>query len=209
MTARVSSALLICNGEIPSPRLARRVARNAGVIVAADGGANAAREAGIQPDVIIGDLDSVKPATLRAFSSAVRIRVRRQDNTDMEKALDFIRSQGIRRVAILAATGRRVDFTLANFNVVWKYIPDMEVVFVGDGWEAIPFLGRLRMRARVGSTVSLIPFGNCSGITLRGLRYPLKNASMRVGEVGVSNVVTSSPISVTVRSGRIMLIVFR
>ncbi|MRR37824.1 hypothetical protein EG829_24885, partial [bacterium] len=55
--------------------------------------------------------------------------------------------------------------------------------------------------------VSLVPFGPCGGITLRGLRYPLTNASMKVGEIAVSNVVVRSPFSVTVRRGRLLIIV--
>jgi thiamine pyrophosphokinase len=64
------------------------------------------------------------------------------------------------------------------------------------------------MRARVGTTVSLIPFGVCKGVTLRGLQYPLHNASMEVGEIGVSNIVTASPFRVEVKKGKMLLIVF-
>ena len=54
--------LLICNGEQPSRSLARRLARLADCIIAADGGANGARKMGIVPDLIIGDLDSITTA---------------------------------------------------------------------------------------------------------------------------------------------------
>ena len=62
------------------------------------------------------------------------------------------------------------------------------------------------MKTRVGTTVSLIPYGDCSGITLKGLRYPLKNATMRVGEIGASNVVRRSPFTVVVKRGKMLLI---
>lgn len=201
------TALLLCNGEPPSRRLAQRLARHADIIVAADGGANSARALGLTPAVIIGDLDSLTRATRRMFSGAEIIRLRRQDNTDLEKALDEIHRRGFDRVFVLGATGRRIDFTLGNLSIVWRYQGRLQVLFAGDGWYAVPVGRKQRMNAAVGTTVSLIPFGPCSGITLRGLVYPLKNASMTVGVIGVSNLVRRSPFSVSVRRGKMLLVV--
>ncbi len=201
------TALLLCNGEPPPRKLARDLAHHADIIVAADGGANAARALGLTPAVIIGDLDSLTAATRRAFPGAEIIRVDRQDNTDLEKALDEIDRRGFDRVVVLGATGRRIDFTLGNFSVVWRYRKRLQVLFAGDGWYAVPVGRKQRIDAPAGTTVSLIPFGPCSGITLRGLVYSLKNASMAVGVVGVSNVVRRSPCSVSVRRGKMLLVV--
>lgn len=201
------TALLLCNGEPPPRRLLRRLAKEADFVVCADGGANAARVRGVKPDLIIGDLDSVSPGTRRFFRDVPLIRVSRQDNTDLEKALEYLRSKRINSVVIAGATGRRLDMTLANLSVVWNYTRRMEITCVGEGWTAIPVTGILTMRARRGTIVSLVPFGACSGITLTGLRYPLRNARMRVGQTGVSNVVTRSPFRVTVNRGRMMVVV--
>jgi thiamine pyrophosphokinase len=178
------------------------------MIVAADGGANAARRAGIRPDVIIGDLDSILPGTRKKFRDVLLVRVRRQDNTDLEKALDFISAAGPAAVAVAGATGGRIDFTLGNLSVFWNYTRSLDIMFVGDGWRAFPAGRRRTVHASRGTTVSLLPFGTCRGITLRGLRYPLKGAAMRPGEIGVSNVVRTSPFSVTVRRGRMLLVIF-
>jgi thiamine pyrophosphokinase len=201
-------ALLLCNGEPPPRSLAVRLAARAGIIVAADGGANTARRYGIRPDAIVGDLDSVAPATLRLFSTSQIVRVDRQDNTDLEKSLDFLRSRGTREVDILGLTGRRVDFTLGNLSVLWNYTRAMRLCVHGDGWRGYLIESRFRMHARRGTTVSLIPFGTCRGITLQGLQYPLRNASMAIGRIGVSNVVRHSPFSVSLRSGRLLLVAF-
>lgn len=204
---RPASALLICNGEPPPRALARRLASKARLVVAADGGANNARRQGIRPDVIIGDLDSIKPAARKFFSSSRIIQVTRQDNTDLEKALDYMNARKVPAVLLLGATGKRMDFTFANLSVLWKYTPGMRIIIVGDGWFAVPVVSRMTIPARVGTTVSLIPFGPCSGITLKGLEYPLTEASMRVGDIGVSNVVIRSPFTVTVRKGKMLVFV--
>jgi thiamine pyrophosphokinase len=200
-------ALIICNGEPPTRRLVRKLASHADLIVAADGGANAARLYGIRPHIIIGDLDSVSATTKRVFASSSILRVRRQDNTDLEKALDYLVSKSIKNVCIVGATGRRIDFTFGNLSVIWNYTSRMRITFVGDGWKAMPVESGKEVRAKVGTTVSLIPFGSCSGITLKGLRYPLTNATMKVGEIGVSNIVKRSPFSITVRRGNMLLFI--
>ena len=200
--------LLLCNGEPPSPALLRRLAGEADMIVAADGGANAALRSGVRPDVIIGDLDSILPETREKFRGVRMVRVTRQDNTDLEKALDFISASGPAAVAVAGATGGRIDFTIGNLSVFWKYTRALGITFVGDGWRAFPALGRRAVNAPRGTTVSLLPFGTCGGITLRGLRYPLPDAEMRPGEIGVSNVVSTSPFSVTVRRGRMLIVMF-
>jgi thiamine pyrophosphokinase len=200
-------ALIICNGEPPSRELVRRLARQADLIVAADGGANAAREYGIHPHVIIGDLDSITQTTQRFFSSSTILCVDRQDNTDLEKALDYVASRKIRKAVVIGATGKRIDFTLGNLSVLWAYTAFLDLTFIGDGWMAIPVRSKVTLRARLGTIVSLIPFGSCSGITLKGLQYPLTNASMNVGEIGVSNAVRNSPFTVRVNRGHMLLLV--
>jgi thiamine pyrophosphokinase len=207
MIPSVRTALIICNGEPPSRILACRLARTADLVVAADGGANMARRYGIPPDIIIGDLDSVTRATRRHFSQSLVLQVSRQDNTDLEKALDFVASAGVEAVNVIGATGRRIDFTLGNLSVLWNYTAFMDLRFTGDGWTAIPVGKERVVRAAKGTTVSLIPFGACDGITLRGLQYPLTNAAMGIGEIGVSNVVRSSPFSVRVKRGKILMVI--
>lgn len=205
---RVLRALVICNGEQPSSSLARRLARRSQLIVAADGGANGARRLGVTPDLIIGDLDSITPATRKFFSSVALIRVPRQDNTDMEKALDYLLAGSlVREVMLIGATGDRLDHTLGNLVALSHYVRRLRIVVCGDGWHAFPVRTIERVEASIGSTVSLIPFSDCSGVTLRGLKYPLRNARLRAGQIAVSNVVQRSPFSIALRRGKMIAVV--
>ena len=200
------TVLIICNGEPPGRTLTRRLAKQAGLIVAADGGANVARRYGIRPDIIVGDLDSILGSTRKAFSSSREVHVKRQDNTDLEKALDFVVAEKFTEVVIAGAVGKRLDFTLANLSVMWKYTRRARIRFIGNDWEAMPVESGKKIKVRLGTTVSLIPFVRCSGITLDGLLYPLRNATMGIGQIGVSNVVRRSPFTIHVKRGKLMLI---
>lgn len=201
-------ALLICNGEQPSRRLAARLARQVSAVVAADGGANGARTLGITPDLIIGDLDSITPATRKFFSATPVIRVPRQDNTDLEKALDHIVSSRMAdEVLVIGATGRRIDLTLGNLAVLSRYQKGLRIIVCGDGWHAFSVRSGEPIAATRGTTVSLIPFSDCLGVTLRGLKYPLREARLRGGEIAVSNVVRRSPFTISLRRGNLLAIV--
>jgi thiamine pyrophosphokinase len=202
-----TSAVLLCNGEPPAGKLLRRLVRDADVFVCADGGANAAHAYGLAPDVIVGDLDSIKPKTLKAFSNAMAIRVARQDNTDMEKALDFCLHQGFKRVTVTGMTGGRMDMTLGNLIVLWKYIERIDIMLAGTGWVGFPVMGTAQFRAPRGSTVSIIPFGALRGVTLQGLRYPLRNATIKAGDIAVSNTSVRAQFSVRFGSGKGLVII--
>lgn len=201
------TTLLLCNGEPPGRRLIRRMRKQADRLVAADGGANAARALGIRPDLILGDLDSVTPHTRRVFRDVPTVRVARQDNTDLEKVLDRCVEDGDGRVIIAGATGRRIDMTLANLAVCWHYVGALDIRIVGEDWFAVPVTGAWSFTAPPGTTVSLIPYGRCTGVTLRGLRYPLIDGTLAPGDVAVSNVMRGERCRVEVGRGRVLVIV--
>ena len=211
MSARRSPcrALIVCNGEPPRRTMLRALAARAAIVVAADGGANVCRKHGVVPDVIIGDLDSVTQETLRRSRFSLLLRVNRQDTTDLEKALDFLTANDVPEAVILGADGRRIDFTLGNLSVLWRYHKRISLTVAGDGWYAVPVRSRMSVDAPAGTVVSVIPNGNVAGLSLRGFRYPLRNATMRIGEIGVSNVIRSRPASVSVGSGSLLVFVQR
>lgn len=200
-------ALLICNGDLPDFARLRRFTERAGLILAADGGANNAIARGIEPHIVIGDLDSVTDATRSQLKGAEFIRVEDQNLCDFEKALDFLVQKKHRRVSVTGIEGQRFDFTLSNFSVIWRYVPDLTFEFFGADWRAYPIESSHAFHEPIGTTISFVPFGRCEGLTLEGLRYPLEGAELNIGQIAVSNVVTSSPFSVKLGSGRLLMIV--
>jgi thiamine pyrophosphokinase len=59
-----------------------------------------------------------------------------------------------------------------------------------------------------GGIVSLLPFsGEATGITTRGLRYPLRGESLRAGPArGLSNVRDAADASVRLERGRLLVV---
>ncbi len=199
-------ALLIGNGpEVSSARL-RLLARQAGFILAADGGANAALKAGLVPHAIIGDLDSVSAAARRKFASSEWIFVDNQDNTDLQKALDYLQARGCKKCTLTGFTGGRLDFTLGNIWALLPYARKMDLCVAGDGWRLYPVCTRRTFTARVGTRVSLLPLTCCQGVTLTGLKFPLINTRLSPGTTRtLSNQTARNRFTVSLTRGTLLV----
>jgi thiamine pyrophosphokinase len=207
-------ALILINGELRDPELLRRLFRPGDLLVAADGGARHALAIGLAPHLLVGDLDSIDPATvdaLRAQGTQVERHPVAKDQTDLELAIERALREGADEVLLLGATGGRLDQTLANLLVLAQRDWGVPLRLVEE--EQVATLlrgpGALRVADAAGSTLSVIPLSaEVTGITYQGLEYPLEGATLAFGSTrGISNVVCAAEASVTVESGLLLVIV--
>ena len=202
------AALIFCNGKPPSQQLAYECLRSKPFVVCADGGSNVAARLGIRPDLIIGDCDSVMAKTREQFASVPLLQISNQENTDLEKALDYVLKRKIRSVMVLGATGKRADHAFANLSILAKYRKKLDVQFQDDDGRIFAISKRWSGEVGRGTTISLLPLEKCSGITTAGLQFPLKNESLQPGvREGVSNVSDENIVSVRVHTGCLLLFV--
>ncbi len=200
------SALIICNGEIPSQKLLQEVLRTKPFIICADGGANVARKFNIKPNIIIGDFDSITAKTKKHFSSVEQIHITDQYSTDLEKSLNYAVKNKIKKVIILGGTGKRIDHTFSNLSVVAKYQKKIHITLKDNLHDIFLINKKIFLNYKIGTTLSLLPFGKCEGIITKGLQYPLKNETLEFGvREGTSNVIISSPISISVKKGKMFI----
>lgn len=199
------NALLIGNGVCPSPALLQQLAAQVNFILAADGGAQKAAAAGVMPDMIIGDFDSL--SAQQTWPREKLLRIPRQDNTDLEKALDYLQDNHFTHVTIAGGTGGRWDFSIGNFLSVYPYLAQMDICFAANGWKIYPLIKPTQKTVRPGARVSLIPVTACQNVTLKGLQYPLQNATLELGRTGrtLSNCAAQENISIHFSSGYLLL----
>ncbi len=199
-------ALIIANGEPPKKQLLLSLANDASLVVCADGGANIALRFGLQPDAIVGDMDSIHAQAFVKFRKITIVEDHDDNTTDLEKAIRWVISQKIELITVVGATGKRLDHSVGNLGVLVKFHSDAQINFVDDRGE-LEFVGReLRFEAKKGTTVSLIPVTRCEGVTTIGLEYALKNECLELGvREGTSNKVTGSPVVITVEQGNLLL----
>jgi len=204
------NALVICNGEVLSKKAIVPLLRKRPFIVCADGGANRARKLGIRPDVIMGDLDSISPATKKFFSNVKTIHVESQYSTDLEKVLDYLVKHRYPSAVVVGAMGGRPDHSFSNFSILKKYQRQIRLVFSDSSCDIQIIDRRITFVSEIGSVISLLPLGRCEGITTTGLEFPLHNESLELGiREGTSNTVVSSPVKISVKKGSLLLFVVK
>src|SRR5699024_7543210 len=124
------NTLILCNGQPPPQSLFQKCLQCADLFIAADGGANVAKDLGGMPDVVIGDMDSYEPIT--GFSGEV-IHDSDQYSNDLEKALKLAKEKSAEAVKVLGATGFRLDHTLKNLSVLKQFHEDFkQLIFIDE-----------------------------------------------------------------------------
>ncbi|MCX6043608.1 MAG: thiamine diphosphokinase [Chloroflexi bacterium] len=206
-------AVIFVNGLVNDYQLLARWLRPDDLLIGADGGTLHCLALGRQPDVVVGDLDSLDPALiaqLRAQGVQIERHSPVKDQTDLELAIDCAHRHAADEVLLLGALGGRLDQMLANVLILarqdWPF-----PILIGEGEQIAQVLRggeMLDVQAPIGSVLSVIPLSECvTGITYTGLEYPLKNVTLPFGSTrGVSNVVQSLPAKIEVAEGLLLVI---
>lgn len=170
------------------------------VLVAADGGADAALAAGHMPEAVIGDFDSLSPAARAAIPAPRLHHVPEQNSTDFEKCLTRIRARFVLAIGFVG----RLDHTLAALSVMAR-VAQPPVLLLAQ--EDVAFLAppRLDLDLPVGTRFSLWPLGHASGRST-GLHWAIDGIVFQpAGRVGTSNR-TTGPVSMTMDGPMLVLL---
>ncbi len=203
------SCVILANGRPPGRATLERTLADRPFLIAADGGADAARALGLVPDLVVGDFDSVTSETRRAFEAkgVAFEHIADQETTDLSKAIRTALGRGFHGLCLLAATGDRTDHVLGALGLLYEYGQTCDLVLRDDVCDIrLVAEGVHALQSPVGTTVSLeAPFGPAEGIWTEGLEYPLRGERLRMGERGgLSNRIISKPASVRVERGALL-----
>ena len=187
-------------------------------VIAADAGAVTLDRLGRVPDRLVGDLDSI-PAALLARLGDAGVAIDRhpadKDASDTELALEAAFAAGATEVVILGAIGgSRLDHELANLLLLGDPAlasRDVRVVHGGTTVRALHDGGELALEGRAGDLVTLLPVGgDATGVRIDGVRWPLADATLRLGRSrGLSNEVLEPPASVSLERGTLLVVEHR
>lgn len=195
------------NGEYGDPSWYDSKKMNFQHVLCTDGAAAKARELGIVPDAIIGDMDSIHAGDL-LFMEQRRVKLYQhpseKDFTDTFLALELAEKNQWNHVTLWGGTGGRLDHTLANlFGAITFVRKGMRLVFDGPDLTIYMIRDHLAIDGDTGDTVSLFPMGEkVTGVNLIGFKYPLKNAILEPGlPIGISNVLLEKEGRISIDSG--------
>ena len=184
-------------------------------MIAADSGMNFLHRNGIIPNVIAGDFDSVSSESLEAFSKMKNVEMLRlnpiKDDTDTEFVIREAIRRGAKEITILGATGTRLDHVLGNMHLLGIGIKEQVSIFLVDTHNRIRMIEKeytLLKEEQFGDFVSLLPIcGDAKGVTLRGMKYPLSNATIpSFSSLGISNEIVEEKAVISIAEGVLLLI---
>ncbi len=212
----------MCGGDVEADALRRAVVpRTEGdgraLVICADGGSLRAERAGLTPDLILGDGDSLSAADVERFRSRgvdVRLVAPHKDESDSELCLREAVARGASRIVIFGALGGpRPEHSLANIALLaLPELVGLEVTLehaCGRIWlvGSVDRAARVELSGEATDYVSLQPLAEgAEGVTTEGLRFPLRDEPLPYGPSrGLSNEFLTDTAAVRTRRGRLLL----
>lgn len=177
-------------------------------VVAVDGGLAALELAGMCPDRILGDLDSLDPGRLEHWRQAGVPIDHRPDtgSADSEKALEYGREAGFSHVDIVGWQGTRWDHMLGLLSLLDSRPARHPRLLCGRQSLLVLSEGRHTLVARPGDGVGVIRFGRTPcRLSLTGLEYPANRLMLGPGCGAGSNRVVDGEFTVIVEGGPVFL----
>lgn len=227
-TAGGTTALVLAAGTAPLPWLTPPLLQGVDLVIAADGGLELARTLRLQPDLLVGDMDSVSEAALAAFPAVPQeTHPTAKDELDLELAISAALERGANRIRVLGAFGGRLDQSLAALHIAACYAGAPRGGTAGTPGVPVPISlhganheahvltagNALRLALPAGTTVSLLPFGDGAEASSSGLAFALSRTRLPFGTgLGLSNRVSGvgdepTEIGVEVHAGSLAVVV--
>jgi thiamine pyrophosphokinase len=201
------TCLLVLAGQPPSDELITWRMEEADYSIAVDGGYLCFRQAGLVPDTLIGDLDSLSEEEHPGseFPELKVMHLHEQDSTDFEKALNWIQvNTNIKKLIILGGLGKRTDHLTTNLLVASVADQSLEITFDDDQeWmRRVTPSCPLSLHGRKGANLSILPLCESSGVTTKGLKWELNSENIGGSKiVGQSNRCKSDLVEIKCETG--------
>jgi thiamine pyrophosphokinase len=206
-------AAIFLNGAPDLERLIRAVAGRADLVVAADGGARYALAAGIVPDLIVGDMDSLGEdlaREMKARGAELQRHPVRKDKMDGHLAVLAARERGTTAADFLCAAGGKFGavFAIPHILLAAERLGMRSSVVADWGRMFVVEAGSRTVEGAVGDSVSVFPLaGPATGVALEGMGYPLADATLEPGDtLGFHNELVGGEAKVGVERGTLLVV---
>jgi thiamine pyrophosphokinase len=217
-------AMLVSGSPLgTAPEILWEISEGMSFVVAVDSGAKWCFEAGVIPDLLVGDLDSLDPEIAQAFKEQSVETIAfpsEKDASDLELALEEILDRGFTDLVATNVIGGRIDHELAALGNLAAVGERGLAVTVVESDQTLIFLNnpgaRTELQVALGPdvanaadiTVSLIPWGGAAVVSATGYKWELDHAELHPAKsLGLSNVPTAIEPKIELHSGSLIVIV--
>lgn len=209
--------LIVLAGSPPSKTLLKTEIQTADLVLAVDGGFNVFQKHKLKPDLVLGDMDSVE---LVNKDDVEVISLPDQDLTDLQKTLRYVlESHSVKSMIFLGAGGARADHFLNNLHLCASIDHSVKIIFKNEISESKDFsleiIERITAQSNFdqsvkrGSTLSILPIGDFSGLRSEGLKWEIEGCDHSQGFISQSNVSLKDDPRFIIRSGYAYITVYQ
>ncbi len=204
----MKKCVIISAGKSDGYDILKDEVKDAQLIICADAGIVHAENAGIVPDIILGDFDSYS-GDLDKHSNVIKLPVEK-DDTDTMYAVKLALKKGCDEFVLFGALGGRLDHTIANIqtlkflqlnNAFGRIVSENNIVFLLS-------TSSIAVKKKEGFKLSVFAYGDkCRGVTLKNVHYPLDNYTLdNTFPLGVSNEFEGEEAFISVDEGDLLIL---
>lgn len=187
-------------------------------VIAADGGLAYCGILNVEPDLILGDFDSLSDGELQALE-VLKTQIPEQivtlptekDDTDLMAAIKYGLEMGYRDFRIYAATGGRFDHTFAAIQSLLYLKNAGAVGYLVDGTGMILVLQNeaIHLNANLEGVLSVFCLGKeAKGVSIENMKYTLKNFRLTNDyPIGISNEFIGKEAVISVEDGELVCMI--
>ena len=198
-----NSAVLIANGKVSKTNYVKKIIDSNDFFISIDAKLENLKELGVQPNLILGDLDTT---TIDGIDSQIEVvELSDQNKTDLEKSLDYCKKNSIKKVVILGSSGLREDHSMANVLIASTYSDILQIELITNYYRIIFVRENTKISAH-NVPVSIISLSSDNKITTSGLKYDLINEKLKSFSHGISNEVNGDSFTVKAESTIVVFI---
>ncbi len=203
---RKYSAVVCLNSNLPTKDIFEFV--DDIPILAADGAATRLIDMGIEPTLIIGDMDSfaLEPYRPQVDKSKLLI-IPDQETNDFEKILLYCLRKDFSELLIFGFHGGELEHTLNNWSVFKKYARRLNMCIFDNNRYAMVVNEPIEIYLNVNEVVSLLPQPKAK-LTTTNLEWKLDNEELELGvREGIRNVAIAERVSLDLHSGELLMFI--
>jgi thiamine pyrophosphokinase len=205
----MKKCIILANGKPPKKNVITFFQKKGYIkLICADGGSNSALKMKLVPDLIIGDLDSISSEALKEYKNVSKIiRLKRQNDTDVEKCLKYAIKNNFCETLLVGVAGNRLDHTFCNLGIILKFSPSIKLSLIAENSFLKPYKGEVKIKTHPGETISVYGLDRKTKITSKGLKYKLKNVALPFGvRESTSNIATGNEVNLDITDGLVFVI---
>jgi len=198
------NTIILANGSFPTHIIPLEFLFKAERIICCDGATQSLLNTGLNPDFIIGDLDSISEEIKNHFSS-ILIYQADQETNDLTKAVNFCFENNWNEITILGATGKREDHSLANLSLLVDYAEKVNVQLLTDYGVFTPIFKTCTLESFPGEQISIFSLIPETIFTFHNLLYPLKDRKLDYWWQGSLNEAETDFFTISFNKGKVLV----